>query len=222
MDKKGLLLQERQMNTPDIIANRLRKEILAGRYQENEPLRQDHIARELGISKIPLREALVQLKMEGLVHFLPKRGAVVAELSSAEVEEIYVMRVALESIALERAIPHLTHSDIIRARSILEILESEPKKEEWGDLNWEFHAILYKPAGLAMLLNTINGLHNNVARYLTIYLDQLSASEVSQKEHYQILDACQQRDAGKAKRVLKKHLQKASDSLIGHLHGDGK
>ncbi len=76
-------------NTRDYIVRSLRESIIQGHYKANQPLRQDQIAQDLGVSKIPLREALVQLKAEGLVTFLPKRGAIVSELSRAEVEEIY-------------------------------------------------------------------------------------------------------------------------------------
>ena len=95
-------------NTPEYIVGALRNAILQGRYKANQPLRQDQIAEKFGVSKVPLREALVQLKAEGLVTFMPNRGAVVTELSAAEVDEIFTMRMALESKALERAIRH-TH-----------------------------------------------------------------------------------------------------------------
>ena len=115
--------QKNPGNTPDYIAGALRNAILQGRFQAGQPLRQDQIAAELGVSKVPVREALVQLKGEGLVTFLPNRGAVVTELSATEVDEIYSMRIALETKALERAIPYLSSADFIRARGVLEIIE---------------------------------------------------------------------------------------------------
>ncbi len=217
MNAKSAVFLSGQTNTPDIIANHLRQDILNGKYKANQPLRQDRIAEELGVSKIPLREALVQLKAEGLVSFFPKRGAVVAELSASEVEEIYAMRVALELVAIERAIPQLGVSDLIRSQGILEIIDSGSEKENWSDLNWEFHAILYSAAQMPMLLNTIQSLHNNVARYLVIYLDHLAAAKISQKEHWQLLEACREQNIPAAKKVLKRHLIKASDHLTRFL-----
>ncbi len=211
------LSQKTPGNTPEIIADTLRNAILQGRYKAKEPLRQDHIARELGVSKIPIREALVQLKAEGLVAFQPKRGAVVTELSAVEVEEIYTMRMALEAVAIEKAIPRLTASDIIRAQSVLEIIDIESDKTQWGDLNWEFHATLYQAAEMPLLLNTIQNLHNNVARYLIIYLDRLEASGISQKEHWALLNACRDNKKAAAVKILKKHLKEASERLIKYL-----
>ncbi len=217
MKAKSPIALSGQPTTPDIIANHLRQEILHGKYKVNQPLRQDHIAEELGVSKIPLREALVQLKAEGLVLFLPKRGAVVAELSASEVEEIYAMRIALEMVAIEKAIPQLSDADLIRAQGILEIIDSGSEKENWSELNWEFHSILYSAAQMSLLLSTIRRLHDNVARYLIIYLDHLAAAKISQKEHRQLLEACREQNTTAAKKVLKKHLQKASNHLTRFL-----
>jgi len=214
MNKKASLFQKDPANTPDFIANALRNAILQGRYKANQPLRQDRIARELGVSKIPLREALVQLKAEGLVSFMPNRGAVVTELSAKEVDEIFTMRIALETKALERAIPNLRPADFIRAKSVLEIFEKEEDRTQWSELNWEFHATLYQASQMPRLLNTIETLHNNVTRYLIIYLDRLSAQDISQKEHLAIFNACLKRNIDAATKQLTNHLRKASKRLV--------
>ncbi|MDX2441019.1 MAG: GntR family transcriptional regulator [Desulfobacterales bacterium] len=217
MNKKASLFQKDPTNTPDLIANALRNAILQGRYKANQPLRQDHIAQELGVSKIPLREALVQLKAEGLVSFMPNRGAVVSELSAYEVDEIFTMRIALETKALERAIPNLSSADFIRAKSVLEILEKEKDRTQWSELNWEFHATLYQASQMPRLLNIIETLHNNVTRYLIIYLDRLSAQDISQKEHLAIFNACKRLNIDAAINQLTTHLRKASKRLIAFL-----
>jgi len=214
MNKKASLFQKDPGNTPDLIANALRNAILQGRYKANQPLRQDRIAEELGVSKIPLREALVQLKAEGLVSFMPNRGAVVTELSAKEVDEIFTMRIALETKALERAIPNLRPADFIRAKSVLEILQKEEDRTQWSELNWEFHATLYQASQMPRLLSTIQTLHNNVTRYLIIYLDRLSAQDISQKEHLSIFNACQKRNIDAATKQLTNHLRKASKRLV--------
>jgi len=215
--KQNFTMSQHSGNTPDIIAKTLRTAILQGHYKANEPLRQGQIADNLGVSKIPLREALVQLKAEGLVKFLPRRGAVVSPLSSNEAEEIFTMRMALETVAIQRAIPLLSNPDFIRAKSVLEIIDSETDTSQWGELNWEFHATLYQAAQMPLLLNTIHHLHNNVTRYLIIYLDRLSALERSQKEHWEMFTACKQGKTETAVKILKKHLQQASDQLTSYL-----
>ena len=204
-------------NTPDLIVETLRSAIIQGQYRAGEPLRQDRIAQDLGVSKIPLREALVQLKAEGLVSFMPKRGAVVSSLSAAEATEIFIMRQSLETVALEQAIPRLARPDLIRARSVLEIMDEETDQGQWGDLNWEFHATLYQAARMPLLLATIHTLHNNVTRYLVIYLDRLAGLKRSQNEHWQLLEACRNQDIQRAKTVLDSHLSQASQDLVSYL-----
>lgn len=204
-------------NTPDFIVSVLRDAIIRGEFKASEPLRQDRIAKDLGVSKIPLREALVELKSEGLVTFLPKRGAIVSPLSAAEAEEIFFMRMALETAAIQKAIPLLGNADLIRAKSVLEIIDSETDRDKWGELNWEFHSFLYQAARMPLMLKTIRYLHNNVTRYLILYLDRLSGSDRSQEEHWALLRACRDRDVRAAETILKTHLRQASDNLTAYL-----
>jgi DNA-binding GntR family transcriptional regulator len=220
MSKSLSILIKNPGNTPELIASAMRRAILQGRLKSNQPLRQDQIAEQFGVSKIPVREAMVQLRAEGLIVFVPNRGFVVSELSPAEVEEIYIMRMALETKALERAIPKLRSADMIRAASVLDISEVEDDSSQWSELNWEFHSTLYQAAQLPRLLGAIEVLHNNVARYLLIYLGGLSARDASQAEHKKILQACQKKDVDRAVKILQQHLTRASSHLVAFLSGN--
>ncbi len=209
-------------NAPEMITQALRTAILQGRYRSGEPLRQDRIAAELGTSKIPVREALVQLRAEGLVTFAPNRGAVVSELSAGEVDEITTMRIALETQALARAVPNLRPADLIRAQGVLEIIDSENDQTRWSELNWEFHATLYHAAGMPRLLGTIEVLHNNLSRYLVIYLDSLKAQPASQREHWGILESVKRQNPADAVERLRRHIGRASERLAAFLNRDYK
>lgn len=202
------------LQSTESIANALRNDILQGIYKSNAPLRQDEIAARFGVSKIPVREALQQLKVEGLVTFFPNRGAVVSSLSSAEVDEIYAMRIALETLALQRAIPHLTIADLTRAEALLDQLDQEEQVARWSELNWEFHALLYRPANLPRVMNWVSTLHINVARYMTLYLAGMAYQAASQAEHRAILAACRQGKIELACEQLRKHLQAAASQLV--------
>lgn len=203
--------------TAELIANSLRADILHGKLKSKQALRQDEIAAVFGVSKIPVREALFQLKAEGLVTFAPNRGAVVSELSPAEVDEIYTMRIALETVALRRAIPHLTVARLAQAETILQTIDQEKNAARWGELNWEFHATLYEAANLPRLLEQVKILHIQVARYLIIYLVGLDYQSASQREHREILEACRRGNIEAAVAVLEQHLRSAADQLITFL-----
>ena len=124
----------------------------------------------------------------------PGRGAAVTRLTLADVEEIYTIRLALEPIALGRAMPHFTPAHYARFEGVLDRIDFEEDMTMWAELNWEFHSALYEAANMPRLVQTIQSLHHNVTRYLlTNYLDQDYLAE-SQRQHRQILDACRAGD----------------------------
>jgi DNA-binding GntR family transcriptional regulator len=107
---------QRYRTTQAMVAGGLRQGILSGALGGGRPLRQDEIAREFGVSRIPVREALRQLEGEGLVTFYPHRGATVSELSYEEATEIGEIRASSETLALKRALPNMTEEDLRRPR----------------------------------------------------------------------------------------------------------
>ncbi|MCA9914267.1 MAG: GntR family transcriptional regulator [Anaerolineae bacterium] len=203
--------------TSDAIAQYLREAILRGELKSQSPLPQDKIANELGVSKVPLREALAELKSEGLITYKANRGAFVTSLSAADAHEIYLMRLALETMALRQAIPKMTKVDVARPRSALLMIDAEDNPQNWAALNWDFHEALYQSAAMPHLLATIKTLHINVGRYLLLYLDKMAFQTKSQEEHHEILNACIQQDAELACRILETHLADASQSLQDYL-----
>jgi DNA-binding GntR family transcriptional regulator len=206
-----------EITVTESIAAALRRDILQGKLKSKTPLRQDEIAAQFSVSKTPVREALSQLKTEGLVTFFPNRGAVVSALSSAEVDEIYAMRVALESLALRRAIPQLTIANLAAAEAMLNAIDDEQDVAHWGELNWEFHAMLYRPANLPRLMEWVRILHIQVARYLVIFLVGLDYQATSQREHRALLDACRQGNVDDAVVQLEQHLHAAAQKLVAFL-----
>lgn len=204
------------------IADVLRTEILRGELSGGEALKQDEIADQFGVSKIPVREALMQLKAEGLVNFYPNRGAFVSETSAAEADEIYLMRIALELAVLARSIPRLTVAHLKQAEEILSAMDREGNIAKWGELNWEFHAILYSTAELPRAMASIRTLHTQVAGYLVLYLAGMDYQKKSQREHRALLQACRIGDVKKAQDILEEHLRSASMHLVKFLEKPSK
>lgn len=208
---------QQQRSTPDLIADALREAILRGVFQEGQSLRQDEIAAQFGVSRIPLREALKQLEAEGLVTLYPNRGAAVSVLSPEEAQEIYEMRMALETAVLELAIPLLTEADLQKAEAILEATEQETDIGRWAELNWEFHAMLYAPAHRSRMMAILKTLHVNIDRYVRLQMAQMKYLERSQREHYQLLEACKTQNTKAAVRLLKRHIGSAGQQLVTYL-----
>ncbi len=208
---------QQQRSTPDLIADALREAIVGGIFQEGQSLRQDEIATQFGVSRIPVREALRQLEAEGLVTLHLNRGAMVSALSPAEAQEIFEIRSALEVKAIQLAIPKLTPSDLEKASEILAQTDQVTDAGMLAKLNWEFHATLYTTAERPRLLTIIKTLHLNVDRYVRLQMSQMDYLERSQKEHYQLLEACQQHDTKAAVRLLKRHIDTAGEQLVAYL-----
>jgi DNA-binding GntR family transcriptional regulator len=215
------LSAQRYRTTPGLVAEVLREAILRNVLTGGQQLRQDEIAAHLGVSRIPVREALRQLEAEGLVTFFPHRGAVVSELSYQEVQEIYEIRTPLEVTAMRLALPRLSQPDLERAEEILEAIDRETEVAKWSGLNREFHTVLYAPADRPRLLALINTLRTNVERYQRIYISLMQHKPHSQREHREILDACRRRDVEAAVRALERHLGQAAQELVAYLR-DGR
>ncbi|WP_413200854.1 GntR family transcriptional regulator [Nostoc piscinale] len=208
---------QQQRSTPDLIADALREAILRGIFQEGQSLRQDEIATQFGVSRIPVREALRQLEAEGLVTLHLNRGAMVSVLTAAEAQEICEIRSALEVQAIQLAIPKFSAADLEKAALILETTDQTTDAGLLAQLNWEFHAALYTSAERPRLLAMIKNLHINCDRYVRMQMAQMDYQERSQKEHYQLLDACKQRDTKTAVRLLKRHIDAAGEQLVMYL-----
>ncbi len=208
---------QHQRSTPDLIAEALRQAIQHGIFTEGQSLRQDEIATQFGVSRIPVREALRQLEAEGLVSFHPNRGAMVTSLSPEAAQEICEIRLALETTALQLAIPQLTEADLDQAATILQTTEQTTDPVQWANLNWQFHAALYTPAHRPRLLSLIKMLHINVDRYIRLQIQALDYRDHSQQEHHQLLAACQQRDEKQATEILQHHIGAAAQQLVEYL-----
>ena len=198
----------------------LRERILRGDYPEGEPLRQDAIAEELGVSRIPVREALRQLEAEGLVTFSPHRGAVVSTMSLQEIVELFELRAEIESDLVRRAIPHMTAEDRNRAREILSAYELALRTGEvakWGELNWQFHSTLYAPAGRAFTMGMVSKLHQQSDRYLRMQLALTHGESRARDEHRAIANAARKGDGKLAAKLMREHILGAGRALVEFL-----
>lgn len=198
----------------------LRQRILAGTYSEGTPLRQDALAAELGVSRIPVREALRQLEVEGLVTLTPHHGAVVSSLSIADIEELFDLRALIESDLLRHAVPRLTAADYSRADELLDrfqIALTAGDVAVWGDLNWRLHSTLYVAAGRPRALAIVENLHRHAERYMRMQLALTQGQTRANDEHRAIVAACRTSDADRAGRLLTDHIRCAGKALVAFL-----
>jgi len=199
------------------VADKLRDQIIRGEIPEGAQLRQDAIATQYQVSRIPVREALRQLDAEGLIAIVPNRGAVVPALSPDDVEELFSIRALLEPEVLKLSIPLLTEEDFSEAAAVLREYVGELRRDDhvstWGRLNWQFHSILYSRANQPRFMAIIRNVNNSGERYTRLQLYLTHGMKRANEEHHQILELCRQRDTAAACKLLRQHIEHAGESL---------
>jgi DNA-binding GntR family transcriptional regulator len=204
------------------VADRLRDQIIRGEISEGSQLRQDAIATQYQVSRIPVREALRQLDAEGLITIVPNRGAVVPALSPEDVEELFAIRALLEPEVLKLSVPHLTEEDFSKATAILDQYVRELRHDDhvsaWGRLNWEFHSTLYSRANQPRFMAIIRNMNNSGERYTRLQLYLTHGIKRANEEHHQLLQLCRNQDIPSACKLLREHIQHAGHSLKEALH----
>ena len=139
------------------VFQKIRDNILNGTYKENDELRETAIGKELGVSRTPVREALRQLELEGLVTIIPNRGAYVSGISHKDIWDIYKIRSMLEGLCARWAAEHITEEQLDQLEESLLLSEFQMKKEsgfsteQVAALDGRFHAVLYEASGSRML-----------------------------------------------------------------------
>lgn len=205
---------------PEQVTTRLRDAITSGALRPGERLNQAELAKRLGVSRMPVREALRRLEAEGLVTLQPYRGAVVAAPSAHELREIYEIRIALEGLALRLAVPRMAADTLARMEATLRRMDDEADSGTWLALNAHFHDLLYADSERALLLEHIANLRNKSDRFLKLFAARRDRTAHAQEEHWEILRACRERDAAAACRRLQAHLQSTIASLSDTLNAD--
>lgn len=178
----------------------VRDRIIAGGFPSDAPIRQDALAAELGVSKIPLREALARLEQERLLVSHANRGFFVRPLSAEEAEEVYALRLRLEPDAVAEASKIATPEDKAAAKRALEALDKAmvANKDQVGSLNRAFHMSLVQPLARPLTVQIIERLNIMSERYVRKHLEPAGREDRAHKEHHAMLELWSQ---GKAKAV---------------------
>ncbi|MGE0752803.1 MAG: GntR family transcriptional regulator [Variibacter sp.] len=212
--------EEKQFKTMSAAAAaRLRQLILDGQLPGGTPLRQGPIAEYFGISRIPVREALLQLEAEGLAKILPHKGAIVSKISIDSLIELFELRKLLEPYLLRRSVPHLTTSDFANLERILQRYSKDLREnriDQWGELNSAFHLQLYSRSRSPRLLQFVGTLLQDSDRHIRIQLAFTKNKERAEREHAQLLKLCASRRIEEALELLDSHIENIRVALVGY------
>jgi DNA-binding GntR family transcriptional regulator len=181
------------------LAAAIRETILRGVYPAGVKLRQEELAASLGCSVIPLREALHTLASEGLVEFLPNRGARVRPISSRELREMAEVRSALAAQGMRQARPNMKPGTIAKARAIVKRMEQARDPLMRVRLYADFHEAILSPAGRPYLVATIRGIILSGLRYMPAWLEAWAETGVESPPGFTpVLDALENNDLADA------------------------
>jgi len=191
-------------------ASAIRERILGGAYPPGMRLRHDALAEEFGMSRIPIREALLVLEREGILTMMAHRGAVVVELSVDEIEELFNMRLLLEPFLFLRSAPKLTADDFQHLAENLERYTAAMEAvdvDSWNDLNTDFHMTLYRHARSPRILATVQNLLAECDRHTRIQLTNITPDRNrAVEEHKSILKLCREGRFEEGAALMREHV----------------
>lgn len=208
------------------VFQKIREDILNGKYKEHDELRENTIGKELGVSRTPVREALRQLELEGLVSIIPNKGAYVTGITAKDVKDIYMVRSLLEGLCARMATEHITEQQLNELEDIIMLSEFRIKKETPNNaelvaaLDGKFHTVLYEASDSRILSHILMDFHNYVqtSREMSVVSEERARKSI--REHKQILRAIRDKDADLAEQLANEHILQVMQHLKRQGYGE--
>lgn len=219
LEKNQLMIENR--DTLHLkVCNIIREAILKGELKPGQRLKQSDLADAMGVSRMPIREALQKLEAEGLIKLEPHKGAVVKSIEVSDIEEIYALRTELEKMAVYQSVEHLTDEDHQQLTTLVEQMEASEDVDEFIRYNIEFHRLLMKRSSWERLNSFISTLWNGLPQQTPHILK--GQKETSNVEHRSILNAVLNRDKETAANLVSNHISRTGNMLVKRLKEEGK
>ena len=214
------MIENFQLQMNDYLPHTLRQAILRGELKPGERLMEIHLAQKLGVSRTPVREAIRKLELEGLVRMIPRKGAVVAEITISDLEDVLEVRMALEELAVKLACRMLTPEQLDEIGGLADEFEQTLYGEDVGacaQADMRFHEAIYAATGNGRLVQILNNLREQMYRYRMEYLKDRDAHQQLVQEHAEILEALADRDVERALEASGRHIERQKEHIIGVL-----
>lgn len=194
--------------------------ILGGTYAAGDSLTELGLSAELGVSRTPVREALRQLELEGLVQSVPNKGTVVVGISQKDIEDIYTIRMSIEGLACEWAAQKINGKELEKLKEIIELQEFYAQKNDvlqvW-QLDRKFHETIYDASRSRPLKHTLTNFHNYIQKARELSFKSGGRTALSVKEHRDIYEAVTQHDGEKARVLTRQHIANARENFLNHI-----
>lgn len=199
----------------------VRESILQGKYKKGDVLRETIIAKELNVSRTPVREAIRQLELEGLVYSIPNKETVVTGVTEEDVEDIFMIRSRLEGLTARRAAERVTENELEEMKEVLDLTEFYASRSDIvhiGELDHRFHDIIYNAAKSKIMKQVLSDFHTYVQKTRMTSLETPGRIQGLLEEHTAIYKAIEARDGHQAEKLMDKHIRQVSKNM--HLNDD--
>ena len=193
----------------DVVFNTLRQAILRGELQPGERLLEIHLANKLGVSRTPIREAIRKLELEGLVLMIPRKGAVVAEITEKSLRDVLEVRRALEELAVKLACDKIQDEEIEELKAAAKEFEKALGTGDvtvYAEADVKFHDIIYRTTDNQRLIQLLYNLREQMYRYRVEYLKREEVHETLLTEHQHIIEMIEKRDEKRAVEAVCAHI----------------
>ena len=201
----------------EVVCESLRDAIRRGVLKPGERIMEIQLAEELGVSRTPVREAIRKLELEGYVIMMPRRGTYVASMSIRDINEIFEIRTALESLSNGLAAERITEEEQEQLQRLLVLIGGhieDNDMEKIVDADIEFHDMLYRAARNTRLLNVISNLRDQLTRFRTLSMSYPGRLQATLEEHKAIVDAISRGDVKAARKAAEKHMENSERTLL--------
>lgn len=201
----------------DMVFDVLMNAIMQGQLSPGERLLEVQLADEMGVSRTPVREAIRRLELEGFVVMVPRKGAYVAGLSVDDVESVYEIRTALETLAVRLAAQRMEADDYRQLDELalkMQATWQERNVDQWVELDAHFHELLYKFSRNERLVQMMSNIMEQLSRYRIISLANVEVRQNSLSEHQELIEALRRRDSEMAAAAAARHIENTKHSLL--------
>ncbi len=201
----------------EVVCESLREAIRNGVLKPGERIMEIQLAEELGVSRTPVREAIRKLELEGYVVMMPRRGTYVASMSIRDINEIFEIRTALESLSNGLAADHITDDELEHLQRLLVIIGSYIKEgniEKIVETDIEFHDLMYHAARNERLVGIISNLRDQLTRFRTLSMSYPGRLEETLDEHRLIVEAIANGDRKAASKAAERHMENSEKTLL--------
>lgn len=191
------------------VYHRIREDIISGHYKKNEELREAAIASELGVSRTPVREALRQLELEGLVAIVPNKGAYVKGFTDKDIHDIYIIRSLLEGLCAKWAAENITEEQMKEMEESVDLSEFHLHKgnvEQFIEQDSRFHEIMYQASGSKVLEDLLTDYHQYIKPVREASIAAKNRSGHTNIEHRNIMLAIKEKDGRRAEKLANQHI----------------